>query len=285
MVTRQTNQPGNLTMGDSQILIGAYGDTEANSRDVGLTEGGVSYNHSTELYEATADQFLSVIDVKKIGERLEVSFTMKEDTLENMALAWDLPDSAIDEANNVLNFGGDDTVNYRCLYVNGPAPGGGTAKWELWKVVAMDVGETTYNKEGEALKEITMLVLEDTTKPKGQRFGKRSDVYDDTIAPVVSSVSPTDAATTVAVTTTVEWTFSEPIQERDITSGNFNLVDASGTEVSGSLAYDKGTNKVIFTPDVDLSSLTTYLAFASGEVRDLAGNKMGSNYRTNFETA
>lgn len=285
MVTKQTNQPGNLTMGDSQILVGAYGDVEADCRDVGITEGGVSYNYSTELYEASGDQFLSVIAVKKIGERLEVSYTIKEDTLENLALAWDLPDSAVDTNNNEITFGGDDTVNYRTLIINGPAPDGGTAKWELWKVVAMDIGETTYNKEGEALKEITMLVLEDTTKSKGQRFGKRSDVYDDTTPPAVSSVSPTDAATGVAVNTTVEWTFSEPIQMRDITAGNFNVVDASGSEVAGSLAYDKGTNKVIFTPDSDLASLTTYLAFVSGEVKDLAGNKMGSNYRTSFETA
>ncbi len=285
MTTKAVRQPGNFTVGPSDIYVGSYGESKEDARDVGITQGGVSYNHTREFKEFDdADQYISVIGVEKIGERLEITFAAKENTLENLALAWDLPDSSIDETSNEITFGGDSGVNYRSLFIEGPAPDGGTANWELWKVVAYSASEIEDTKEDNTLLEVTMLVIEDITKDEGQRFGKRSDTYEDTTPPAVNSISPTDEDTDVAVDTTVEWEFTEAIQQRDITSGNFNIVDDAGNEVDGSLAYDQSNYIVEFTPDSNLSNSTTYLTFASGEIRDMAGNTMGDNYRTSFTT-
>jgi len=285
MVTRAVNNPGNFTIGPSDIYVGLYGMTKGEARSIGITQGGVSYNHSREYKEFDdADQYISVVGVEKIGERLEVTFSMKENTLENLALAWDLPEGNIDEATNTITFGGNYESTYRSLFIDGPAPGGGTAGWEFWKVVAYSTSEIADTKEDNALLEVTVLVIEDVTKIKGQRFGRRVDIYEDSTPPSVTAISPEDDALSAPLDSNVVWTLSEAIQQRDITTGNFNILDETGGEVVGNLSYDKASFQVSFTPESSLSASTNYFTFVSGEVRDIAGNQMGSNYRSNFST-
>lgn len=286
MTTKAVRNPGNFTVGPSDIFVGAYGESKENARDVGITQGGISYNKESEFKEFDdADQYLGVVGVAKIGERLETTFTLKENVLENMKLAWGLPDDALDEAENTLYFGTSPKVEYKTLYVEGPAPGGGTANYEFWKAFPISASEVENTKEDNTVYEVTMLILEDITKPEIQRFGKRTDTYDDTTPPEVSAVAPADAASDVAVDAEIEWTFTEDIQQRDITAGNFNIVDDSGAEVDGELAYNPNDYTVTFTPASNLANSTTYFAFVSGEVRDMAGNAMGENYRSSFTTA
>jgi len=285
MVTRAVNNPGNFTIGPSTIWVGAYGDVKADAREVGITQGGVSYNHQQEMREFDdADQFIGVVGAEKIGDRMEITIRLKEPTLENLALAWGLPDSNITEGENKLTFGGDYDIPYRSLFIDGPAPAGGTAEWEFWRVLAYTSSEVSDTKDDNTILEVTFLVIEDTTKAKHQRYGQRIDTYDDTTAPTISGIVPVDSATDVAVDSTISWTFDENIQQRDINTGNFNVVDDTGAEVAGSLSYDAGTFEVTFTPDSPLANSTTYLTFASGEIRDMAGNEMGSNYRSSFIT-
>ena len=285
MTTKSVRNPGNFTVGATDIFVGAYGDLKENARDVGITQGGVSFSQEVEFREFDdADQYLGVVGLAKIGERTEITYTMKENVLENMKLAWGLSDEQIDEENNTLYFGGDPTIDYKSLFLEGPAPGGGTTNYEFWKAFPISASEVEYTKDENTIYEVTMLLIEDVTKPEKQRLGKRVDVYDDTTPPAVDSVLPADSATDVAVDTEVTWTFSEDIQQRDITAGNFNIVDDTGTEVDGELAYNPNTFEVTFTPDANLANNTTYLAFVSGEVRDMAGNSMGDNYRTSFTT-
>lgn len=284
-VTKAVRNPGNFTVGPSDIFVGAYGSNKEDARDIGITQGGVSYSKETEFKEFDdADQYLGVIGIAKIGDRMEITFTMKENTLENMKLAWGLPDEALDVENNTLYFGASSKIEYKKLFIDGPAPGGGTANYEFWKTFPISASEVEQTKDDNAVYEVTMLVIEDTTKPEKYRYGKRVDVYDDTIPPTVDSVLPVDSDTDVAVDIEVEWTFSEAIQQRDITTGNFNIVNTSGTEIEGELAYNPNDFTVTFTPESSLENDTLYLAFVSGEVRDMAGNAMGDNYRTSFTT-
>lgn len=281
--TRSTNNSDNLTVGSSKIFVGAYGASKSDCRDVGLTEGGISYNMTNEYYEANADQYKGIIDIRHIGRRMELSFTMKENLLENLQLAWDLADDDLDVDNGELSIG-DNAGDYRCIYIEGPAPGGGVANWEFWKVGAITASEINQPKDSEALMEVTIVLIQDTSKPKKQCYGKRYDVYDDTTAPTVSSVTPADDSSGTSTSSDISWTFDEPIQEMDINNGNFNVIDDSGNEVNGSLSYDRSTNKVTLSPSSNLTSATTYHAFVSGEVRDLAGNRLGNNHRTTFST-
>ncbi|SDI95592.1 Ig-like domain-containing protein [Halanaerobium congolense] len=284
-VTKAVRNPGNFTVGPSDIYEGPYGCNKEDARDVGITQGGVSYSNELEFKEFDdADQYLGVIGLAKIGDRMEITFTMKENTLENMKLAWGLPDEALDVENNTLYFGASSKIEYKKLFIDGPAPGGGTANYEFWKTFPISASEVEQTKDDNAVYEVTMLVIEDTTKPEKYRYGKRVDVYDDTIPPAVDSILPVDSDTDVAVDIEVEWTFSEAIQQRDITTGNFNIVNTSGTEIEGELAYNPNDFTVTFTPESSLENDTLYLAFVSGEVRDMAGNAMGDNYRTSFTT-
>jgi phi13 family phage major tail protein len=105
----------------------------------------------------------------------------------------------------------------------------------------------------------------------------------DTTAPTIT-VSPLDAATGVAATTTIEWTFSEEIKQEDVHDGNFYLMDVSGNEVMGVLSTNVGNMIVTLTPDASLSATTDYTAVASKNVRDLGGNNLASTEITNFTT-
>lgn len=106
----------------------------------------------------------------------------------------------------------------------------------------------------------------------------------DTTPPTVT-VSPVDAATGVAVGSNVVWTFSEAIKASCVTPANFMLVKASdGSVVAGTLTRTSET-VVTFDPTSNLDAATAYIAIATTNITDLAGNALAANEITNFETA
>jgi len=107
----------------------------------------------------------------------------------------------------------------------------------------------------------------------------------DSTAPTVTVV-PADAATGIAVTANVVWTFSEAIDAATITSSNFMLIKASdGTVVAGALSSASGNEVITFNPTSSLDTTTAYIAIASSNVKDVAGNNLAANSITNFTTS
>ncbi len=107
----------------------------------------------------------------------------------------------------------------------------------------------------------------------------------DTVPPTVTT-TPIDEATAVAVTAAFVWTFSEAIQASLVTPANFFVVkNSDGTVVAGTLAVSGGNTIVTFTPSANLTALTDYIAIATTNVKDLAGNALAANSVTNFKTA
>ena len=98
-------------------------------------------------------------------------------------------------------------------------------------------------------------------------------IYDDggvpTAAPTVTGNTPGDNATQVPGTSTVSATFSAPL---DLSSVQFSVTDASGTQVPGSLGYSADAATVTFTPGTQLFSGTSYTA--SVQAADAWGNVM-----------
>jgi hypothetical protein len=106
----------------------------------------------------------------------------------------------------------------------------------------------------------------------------------DTTTPRVTLAVPANAATGVAINSSVNATFSEAMDESTIiTTGTFTLLNEDdATPVSGDVDYSDLT--AVFTPDIDLAPLTTYIATITTAAEDLAGNGLATDYVWRFET-
>ena len=103
----------------------------------------------------------------------------------------------------------------------------------------------------------------------------------DTTKPIVSSTSPANRATGVAINSGVNATFNEAMQSSTINTNTFTVSDGS-RNISGTVSYNDTT--ATFTPSGNLSHFTTYTARITTGVRDLAGNAMASDYTWSFTT-
>lgn len=102
----------------------------------------------------------------------------------------------------------------------------------------------------------------------------------DTIAPVVSSITPATDATSIAVNTTVTVTFSEAM-DRTSVEGAFALSGSSA--VSGTFSWTDDST-VAFTPSATLVYLTKYTVTLSTAAKDKAGNALAEQFNTSFTT-
>ncbi|SNY38319.1 Ig-like domain-containing protein [Paractinoplanes atraurantiacus] len=89
----------------------------------------------------------------------------------------------------------------------------------------------------------------------------------DTVAPGLAARSPAAGASGVAATTAVTATFNEPVS-----AVAMSLTGPSGA-VTGTTAYDAGSNTATFTPSATLAYSTAYTVSVS-DARDAAGNVM-----------
>ncbi|MFI7617181.1 LamG-like jellyroll fold domain-containing protein [Nonomuraea terrae] len=100
----------------------------------------------------------------------------------------------------------------------------------------------------------------------------------DATAPSVTATTPGDGATGVAVGTTVQATFSEPVTGAQIT-----LKDRDGAAVTGTAALDVAGRVLTYIPGVALAASTQYTATVS-DAKDVAGNTM-TPHTWSFTTA
>ena len=107
----------------------------------------------------------------------------------------------------------------------------------------------------------------------------------DTTSPTVTVV-PANNATAVAVSSTVNWTFSKAILSSLVTDSNFFLIkDSDGSAVAGTLSINTARTVVTLTPGANLTAATAYRAICTKDICDLAGNKLAANSVTKFTTA
>ena len=148
---------------------------------------------------------------------------------------------------------------------------------------------------------ITPLLLLLNNCSDSSEYGTQSDYIklgaDDTTAPTVSAVSPTDNSTSVAVNSTVALTFSEKISTSTIStntsdtscSGSFQLSSDNFTscvKMSAAPTASHDNQTFTATPADNLSTSTSYKLQATTTVKDPAGNALAAAYTTNgFTTA
>lgn len=103
----------------------------------------------------------------------------------------------------------------------------------------------------------------------------------DTTAPTVTSTSPENNATGVAVTSNVKANFSEAMSSSSISETTF-YVRKGGSNISGSISY--GGTSATFDPISSLSSFRGYTATVTTGVKDSNGNPLQVSYIWGFIT-
>jgi hypothetical protein len=112
----------------------------------------------------------------------------------------------------------------------------------------------------------------------------------DTTPPLVSSLSPANGVTGVAVNSTVAVTFNESIDPATITASTFELRNAASALIASSVSYNASTRTATLTPSALLPNNNTLTATVRGgatdpRIKDLAGNALAANATWSFTTA
>ena len=120
----------------------------------------------------------------------------------------------------------------------------------------------------------------------------------DSAAPSVSATVPTDGAKGVAISSTINVSFYEPMDPTTITTANLLVTGPGSAPVVGTVVFDPTTNTAIFTriyhtttpvdshptPVSNLDPNTTYNVTLTTAVKDMAGNALAANKVWSFTT-
>jgi hypothetical protein len=104
----------------------------------------------------------------------------------------------------------------------------------------------------------------------------------ETVAPTVSSTTPSDAATGVARNRKILVTFSEVMDPSTITAANVNITGPGNVPVTGTVDY-VGTT-MTFTPATTLAAGTAFTVTVTTGAKDLVGNPLAGAYTSTFTT-
>jgi O-glycosyl hydrolase len=103
-------------------------------------------------------------------------------------------------------------------------------------------------------------------------------------APMVSSVSPTNQSTGVAVTSAITATFSEAMNPSSITGSTFTLTPQGGSPVTATVSVSVDGLTATLTPAGQLGYNTTYNATITTGVQSSLGAALAANYSWTFTT-
>jgi Domain of unknown function (DUF4082)/Bacterial Ig-like domain/Bacterial Ig domain len=109
-----------------------------------------------------------------------------------------------------------------------------------------------------------------------------------TTGPTVTSVTPANNTTQVALSAVATATFSEPMTASTISQTTFLMVDSSNNPVAGTVTYDVSSSTTTFKPTAGLVSANTYtVTLKSGlnGVKDFNGNPLAADFSWSFSTA
>ena len=104
----------------------------------------------------------------------------------------------------------------------------------------------------------------------------------DTTPPTVSTTSPADRTTGIALNTSVSATFSEAMTNSTLNTVSFALAIHGGPSVAGTVQVSGNT--ATFTPTLSLAGNTLYHAIITTAAMDAAGNALAAIYKWHFTT-
>jgi methionine-rich copper-binding protein CopC len=108
----------------------------------------------------------------------------------------------------------------------------------------------------------------------------------DVVPPTVTSVNPANAQLNVPTNTTVQVTFSEPMDPATITTSTVVLRNTATTAVvPATVSYNTATRVATLTPTGPLSNATNYTVNVTTGVKDVSGNALAAQFNSTFTTA
>jgi len=280
---------GNIVFGfnhaaSAYLVIGTYGQAEGAGADIGRTEGGFEFAIEREVKDVETDQDLGpvgAVETRRVGS---LKFSMAEGSLANMALAFNLPSSAVVGTKLSLGAANAQGEIYKTVYMNTDGPANGTRKYTFHKCVIIGSGVHSVKKDDKTIYEVELRVLWDTTQAAGEEMGTIEDTATDATAPTIVLTTPADGGTVTKETLgTVLWTFTETNQldQRSIVYGQSVLilnttVPATATLVAGTIAYDVTAKTITFTPTAAWTASDTFQAIITTQVQDVNGNHLAA---------
>ena len=109
----------------------------------------------------------------------------------------------------------------------------------------------------------------------------------DITPPTVSSVTPINGATGIAVNSTASAVFNEAMNAATINNSTIELRNSSNTLIAATVSYNAGTRTATLTPSAPLANSTVYTITIKGGasgVKDVAGNALVNNFTWSFTT-
>jgi hypothetical protein len=116
----------------------------------------------------------------------------------------------------------------------------------------------------------------------GSMFALGCRDYRDILPPGIASSDPVDGEVGVAVNKAVSITFSEEVDAASVSSETCYISDGI-SQVNSDIFFDGIT--VVISPKLQLNPNAQYYAGCTGEVKDLAGNRMGIDAIGSFVTS
>lgn len=170
------------------------------------------------------------------------------------------------------------TINTSTFTLSGSSPVSGTVTYAGTTATLTPSSNLAYNTTYTATITTGVKDLAGNAMAANYTWSFTTGAVPDTTPPTVSSTSPANNATGVAVNTAITATFSETMTASTITTATFTL---SGG-VTGTVTY-AGTTAT-FTPSANLAYNTIYTATITTGARDIAGNALTANYSWTFRT-
>ena len=113
-----------------------------------------------------------------------------------------------------------------------------------------------------------------------------SGVGDET-PPQIGRTSPALGARGVSSTVTISATFNEALDPATVSAATFDVRDAAGVAIGGTVSYNSGTLSARFEPAAPLASATVYTArlrSGTGGIADSFHNELAQDYVWSFTT-
>jgi hypothetical protein len=142
----------------TKIIVGAA-TLVVGGADLGYTKGGVTVRYEPEFIEVIADQAVGVVKKARSLERMYVTTTMLQVSLDQMRKSFMQPSSQL--SGSILTIGYNDScwVDEIAIVIVGKGPNCGVRTFSFGKCITFGTREYTMQREEEVAFEIEFEVL------------------------------------------------------------------------------------------------------------------------------